>query len=473
LAIGAPNGEALVGTSLAEFADPADRARFAGWLTELAGREERVKRGRARFVRANGVPIEIAIVATPTIFDGEPAVQVAVHDVTAQGALEEQLRQAQKMEAVGQLAAGVAHDFNNILTAISGYTQLILDENALDDDLRKDVEEIQRAGTRAAGLTKQLLAVSRRQLVRAEVVDLNEVIAAAEQLLRRTIGAQVTLDVLPEGSACSVLADRGQLEQILMNLVLNARDAMPNGGVLRVETKTIVVGEQSDHPVAVSPGRYVALSVRDSGAGMTPETMRKIFEPFFTTKAVGDGTGLGLATVYGIVTGANGYVWAESAVGAGTAFTVLLPLVERPATIATKDTSPSLERGDAGCILLVEDEAPVRAAARRILEREGHRVHEAKNASDALMLWEESGSIFDCVVTDVVMPGLRGPELIERLRFDRPDVPVLFVSGYTDRALGRLDLEVPNTSFLEKPFEPKQLAAAVAKLLHERAAVPA
>jgi len=473
LAIGAPTGDALVGTSLAEIADPSDRPRFTRWLTELAGREERVKRGRERFVRANGAPIEIAIVATPTIFDGEPAVQVVVHDVTAQGTLEAQLRHAQKMEAVGQLAAGVAHDFNNILTAISGYTQLILDENSLDDDLRKDVEEIQRAGARAAGLTKQLLAVSRRQLVRAEVVDLNEVIAAAEQLLRRTIGAQITLDVVQGSSPCSVLADRGQLEQILMNLVLNARDAMPQGGLLHVETKTIEVAAQSNHPVPVSPGPYVSLSVRDTGAGMTPETLRRIFEPFFTTKSVGDGTGLGLATVYGIVTGAHGYVWADSAVGAGTTFTVLLPLVARQAALATKDIAPSFERGDAGCILLVEDEASVRAAARRILEREGNRVHEAKNASDALMLWEESGAIFDCVVTDVVMPGLRGPELVERLRLDRPDVPVLYVSGYTDRALGRLDLEVPHTSFLEKPFEPKQLAAAVAKLLRKRAAVPA
>jgi two-component system cell cycle sensor histidine kinase/response regulator CckA len=378
------------------------------------------------------------------------------------------------MEAVGQLAAGVAHDFNNILTAIAGYTQLILDEHALGDTVRKDVEEIQRAGTRAAGLTKQLLAVSRRQLVRAEVVDLNDVVATAEQLLRRTIGAQITLDVVPARSPCSVLADRGQLEQILMNLVLNARDAMPHGGLLQVETRTVRVGLQSNHPAAVTPGDYASLSVRDTGVGMTAETLRRVFEPFFTTKAVGDGTGLGLATVYGIVTGAYGYVWAESTLGAGATFTVLFPLVARASTsVAMKEHTPSIERGDVGCVLLVEDEAPVRAAARRILERAGHRVHEAKNASDALMLWEESGSVYDCVVTDVVMPGLRGPELVERLRIDRPDVPVLFVSGYTDRALGRLDLEVPNTSFLEKPFEPKQLAAAVAKLLNERAGLAA
>jgi len=473
-AIGAPDGESLVDTSLADLADPGDRARFTAWLTELAGREEKVKRGRQRFVRANGAPIEIAIVATPTIFGGEPAVQAVVHDVTAQGALEAQLRHAQKMEAVGQLAAGVAHDFNNILTAIAGYTQLILDEHSLGDAARKDVEEIQRAGTRAAVLTKQLLAVSRRQLVRAEVVDLNDVVATAEQLLRRTIGAQITLEVVPAGSPCSVLADRGQLEQILMNLVLNARDAMPHGGLLQVETRTVRVGLQSNHPAAVTPGDYASLSVRDTGVGMTAETLRRVFEPFFTTKAVGDGTGLGLATVYGIVTGAYGYVWAESTVGAGATFTVLLPLVARVSTsVAMKEHPPSIERGDVGCVLLVEDEAPVRAAARRILERAGHRVHEAKNASDALMLWEESGSVYDCVVTDVVMPGLRGPELVERLRIDRPDVPVLFVSGYTDRALGRLDLEVPNTSFLEKPFEPKQLAAAVAKLLNDREGVAA
>ncbi len=457
----------VLGIKLVDLIHSGDRSRAAVWIRALRNRRQRAVRGRERFRRLDGKMIEIEIAATRMTFRGVGAVQVVVHDVTTHAVLEEQLRHSQKMEAIGQLAAGVAHDFNNILTTISGYTQLILDDYTLDEPLQKDVEEIHRAGERASTLTKQLLAVSRRQLVLAEVIDLNEVITSAEHLFDRTIGAQITLDVALAAEPCHVFADRGQLEQVLMNLVLNARDAMPEGGLLQIETRVTNIDDAETH--VVESGEYVTLIVRDSGVGMSPETQRRIFDPFFTTKPVGDGTGLGLATMYGIVTGAHGHVSVTSTEGAGSEFTVLLPRVEPALEVRPVPETAATRQGDGARVLLIEDETSVRTAARRILERGGYRVAEARNGADALLLWHEEGETFDCIVTDVVLPGLRGPELVERFRADRPEIPVLFVSGYTDRALGRLDLEVPNTAFLQKPFEPRRLAAALSDLLHQSA----
>ncbi|HEX3866944.1 MAG TPA: PAS domain S-box protein, partial [Gemmatimonadaceae bacterium] len=457
--------EMALGSRLIDLIHSSDRPRVIAWIRALRNRRQRAVRARERFKRLDGRMIDIEIAATPMLFRGQAAVQVVVHDVTSHALLEEQLRHSQKMEAIGQLAAGVAHDFNNILTTIAGYSQLILDDYPLNEDLRKDVEEIQRAGERASTLTKQLLAVSRRQLVLAEVVDLNDVITSAEHLFNRTIGAQIALDVALAPDACPVFADRGQLEHVIMNLVLNARDAMPDGGLLQVETRAIVVAEDADANVGIEPGEYIALIVRDSGIGMSPETQQRIFDPFFTTKPVGDGSGLGLATMYGIVTGAHGRVSVRSTEGAGSEFTVLLPRVQSAPEARKGNADAPALRGDGARVLLIEDETAVRTAARRILERNGYEVLEARNGADALLLWHEDGPTFACVVSDVVLPGMRGPELVGRFRADRASLPVLFVSGYTDHTLGHLDLAVPNTAFLQKPFEPKQLATALSELL--------
>ncbi len=389
-----------------------------------------------------------------------------VHDITTRRQMELQLRQAQKMEAVGRLAGGIAHDFNNILTAITGYAGLLLEDLAGDDARRADVDEIRRAAERAAALTRQLLAFSRQQVLAPRVLDLNELVTNLDKMLRRLIGEDMELVTVPAPDLGAIRADPGQLEQVLVNLVVNARDAMPEGGRLTIETANVTLDEEYArlHAPAV-PGRYVLLAVSDTGMGMDPETRSHIFEPFYTTKEKGKGTGLGLATVYGIVKQSGGFVWVYSEPGQGATFKIYLPRVDEPAQplepLATATTSL---RGTE-TVLLVEDEVTVRAVAREMLERQGYTVLEATGAEAAMALAEAHRGPIHLLLTDVVMPGSSGRALADRLTALRPELRVLFMSGYTDEAVVRHGILERGVAYLQKPFAPEGLARRVREVI--------
>jgi len=374
--------------------------------------------------------------------------------------LEAELRQAQKLEAVGRLAGGVAHDFNNLLTAILGYSDLILQRMANSESpIRRDAEEIKSAAEKAEALTRHLLAFSRRRGIETQSVDLNEVVSDMDRLLRRLIGADVEFVTVLTPEPARVDGDRSQLEQVLVNFVVNARDAMPEGGKLVIETqKTELAG--SGGPRGLAPGRYVVLSVRDSGVGMDSATQARIFEPFFTTKEVGEGTGLGLSSVWGIVEQAGGRVLVESGLGAGTAFTIHLPESRRPSVVVSEPPPPVTSLRGSERVLLVEDEEMIRALCARTLAEHGYQVVEAPYASAALEHWHGDEERFDVLVSDVVMPGMSGIELGERVLADRPRTAVVLMSGYTDTvALDRL--EGAAVSFLEKPFTQTELLRTI------------
>jgi signal transduction histidine kinase/ActR/RegA family two-component response regulator len=377
-------------------------------------------------------------------------------DVTERRRLEEELRQSQKMEAVGRLAGGVAHDFNNLLTAITGYGELALEK--LDDGsaVREHVFEMKRAGERAAGLTRQLLAFSRRQVLQPEVVDVNKVVSELERMLGRLLGAQVELVTDLDPRLGSTKADPGQLEQVVMNLAINARDAMPGGGRLTIGTRNDASGD------------FVLLEVCDTGHGMEADTLEQAFEPFFTTKAPGEGTGLGLSTVYGIVKQTGGDVTAESQPGRGTKMCVSLPRVKASAGSEAEPFAAPAPAADS-TVLLVEDEEAVRRLVASMLTDAGYRVLVAENASAAIVLADAEEHI-DILLTDVVMPGLSGPDLASLLTELRPELRVLFVSGYTADGVASNGRMSPDTAFLQKPFTRAQLFAALGALHSEAGA---
>ncbi|MBP3954813.1 PAS domain S-box protein [Gemmata sp. G18] len=389
-------------------------------------------------------------------------------DLTARLLLEEQFRQAQKMEAFGQLAGGVAHDFNNLLTIINGYSDIVLGGLPPGDPNRGLVTEIHRAGERSAGLTRQLLAFSRKQVLAPKVLDLNAVVGDTASMLRRVIGEDVKLSTTTASGLWPVKADPGQVEQILLNLAVNARDAMPTGGKLTIETGNVELDETyaASHPDA-RPGPHVLLAVSDTGCGMTPEVRAKIFEPFFTTKGPGKGTGLGLATVYGIVKQSGGHVDVYSEVGVGTTFKVYLPRTE-PTGGGAKSHSAlrALPRGTE-TVLVVEDDAAVRALTRHILQSAGYAVLEAAGGDEALRVAADHAGRIDLLVTDVVMPGLGGRAAAERLAERHPGLRVLFVSGYTDDAVVRHGVLHESVNFLQKPFTPAALAWKVREVLDQ------
>ena len=384
---------------------------------------------------------------------------------------EERLHLSQRLEAVGQLAGGVAHDFNNLLTAITSYTQLLLDDAAPQDPRRDDLLEIKKAADRATSLTRQLLAFSRKQVLEPCVLDVNGVVADLEKMLRRLIGEHIALvtDCLPALSR--VRADRGQLEQVIVNLAVNARDAMPNGGTLKIATSNVELTPEHwlGHPdVEAKPGRYVLLAVSDTGVGMDRATQARIFEPFFTTKGPGRGTGLGLATVYGIVKQSGGYIWVNSEVGEGTTFRIYLPAVQKPAEAGDDAVKSSTTPAGTGTILLVEDEPAVRALARRVLEQSGYHVLEAADGIEAEQVAAQHSGALDLVLTDVVMPNLGGKALVERLRARHPALNVLFMSGYPEGEVDRRGLTGDDASYLEKPFSPQMLRDRVRLALSTR-----
>jgi PAS domain S-box-containing protein len=386
-------------------------------------------------------------------------------DITKTKELEEQLRQSQKLESVGLLAGGIAHDFNNMLTAINGYSELTLRRLDQDSPLRNNIEEIKKAGQRSAELTNQLLAFSRQQILRSVVLDINEVLTDTIKMLQRVIGEDVKLTTTLNPKVGRVKADPGQLTQVIMNLAINARDAMPQGGKLTIETSNIFLDPvYTRQHIGVLPGAYVLLAVTDTGSGMSPETKRHLFDPFFTTKKVGEGTGLGLATVYGIIKQFGGNIEVYSEQGFGTTVKVYLPRVSDAVTEKINPIAAEMPKGTER-ILLVEDEQLVRQLSREILEECGYTVHEAADGFEALEICEQNDCKFDLLMTDVVMPKMGGRELAEKLTARLPDLRILFTSGYTDDAVVRHGVIEVGTNFIQKPFTPGSLAKKVRELL--------
>ncbi|MFL5561822.1 MAG: ATP-binding protein [Gemmatimonadaceae bacterium] len=377
-------------------------------------------------------------------------------EVSERKNLEEQFRQAQKMEAVGRLAGGIAHDFNNLLTVMSSSSELLLLDLPKDDRRRSDVEEIRRAAQRAAALTRQLLAFSRKQILQPTMLDLNAIVSEMEKMLRRVLGEDVAMETELDPELGFVRADHGQVEQVLMNLVVNARDAMPRGGKIVLRTRNVAQPEGDP---------LVGLEVIDEGVGIAPDAMPHIFEPFYTTKEQGKGTGLGLSTVYGIVKQSGGDVEVETTLGRGTTFRILLPRYrEAPATRRASPAGVIASRSRA-TILLVEDEESVRALAMRILRREGYTVYVASNAAEAETVFASNGSEIALLVSDMVLPGTGGIDLAKRLRARRPALNVLLMSGYSDRDVGAFQNETDRVAFLQKPFTPDSLIGRVGELL--------
>jgi len=398
--------------------------------------------------------------------NGEPLRGVGIsQDVTERYTLEAQFQHAQKMEAIGRLAGGVAHDFNNLLTGILGYCELLLTDTAPDDPRREDIAEIQKAGTSAAGLTRQLLAFSRKQIIEPTLLDLNEVVAGLEAMVGRLIGEDVTIQLRLALEPALVKADRGQVEQVIVNLAVNARDAMPKGGTLTIETANVELDENyTKTHLSVKPGKYVRLTMSDTGTGMSPEVQARLFEPFFTTKEVGKGTGLGLATVHGVIARSGGSVNVYSELGTGTSFKVYLPRADARDQVV--DAAPPAVRTDAGTstILVVEDAEGLRELARRLLERQGYTVLIAANGDEALRLFEANPSI-DVLLTDVVMPGTSGPDLSRQLIKRRPALKVIYMSGYTDEAIVKHGVLNPGIALLNKPFTSEALGRKIREVL--------
>ena len=430
--------------------------------------------GESRHRRKDGTVFDVHVTSSTLVFAGRRASLAMAIDITEQKRaaaalekLEGQLRQSQKMEAIGQLAGGIAHDFNNLLGVVIGYSELVLRDLAPGTPAARRMKEIRSAGDRAAALTKQLLAFSRRQLLQPRVIDLNAVVTEAETMLARVISENVEIDTRLARGLQPVLADPGQIHQVLLNFAVNARDAMSGGGRLTLETRNVEIApEDADTHPDVPPGPYVLLLVADTGHGMPPEVLEHMFEPFFTTKGKGHGTGLGLATVYGVVAQSGGHLEVESEVGRGTTFKVYLPVAAGGAA-SPDPVAAAPPRAAAETVLLIEDAAPLREMVQEILESEGYSVLPAEDAEKALQLAGAHAGPIALAITDVVMPGMSGPEAASRLKAVRPTTRVLFMSGYTDEAIGTEGILDPQTHFLQKPFSADALLRKVREVLDQ------
>jgi PAS domain S-box-containing protein len=470
--LGYPNRESLLAVNAAEtYANPEDRIKWQSSM-DLEG----IVRNYEKQLRRLDAKIIWVEENTRAVCDADGRVvyyEGSFQDISERKKAEqemmvvqEQLRQSQKMEAIGRLAGGIAHDFNNLLTVIKGYSQLSLIELKENDPMRGSIEEIKRAADRAADLTRQLLAFSRRQILEVRVLDLNTVLRDLDKMLRRVIGEDIELVTLLAEDLGRVKTDFGQMQQVIMNLGVNARDAMPNGGKLTIETANVELDETyARSHVAVTPGRYAMLSVSDTGVGMTAEVKEQVFEPFFTTKEKGKGTGLGLSTVYGIVKQSGGNIWIYSEPGQGTTFKIYLPRVDEPLEeLKEKAEVKEIPRGSE-TILVVEDEEKVLKLTVQILRGQGYAVLEGPHGDDALLVCEQHEGPIHLMVTDVVMPNMSGHELAKRLKAFHPEMKVLYMSGYTDSAIVHHGVLVKGMNYIQKPFTIEGLARKVREVL--------
>jgi len=475
IALGNHRAEMITGYAQAELVGRA----FFSLLPEAGAREARARLSDVRvgvkvspffeveLIQKDGARVLLEVHVTSVLKDGQPVARLGVaRDITERRYLEDQLRQAQKMEGIGRLAAGVAHDFNNLLTAIGGRCYLVLNALTSENPIRREIEIIQDAAERAAKLTHQLLAFSRKQILDPCVLDLNATVTGIEPLLRRMIREDIEIATALDSAAGRVKADAGQIEQVLLNLAVNASDAMPNGGWLTLATGNVTLDEAYARTHAeVEPGPYVMLSVSDTGHGMTAEVQAHIFEPFFTTKEVGKGTGLGLATVYGIAKQSGGHITVHSEPGHGAAFKLYLPRVEEAPGTAEPARPTEITRRGSETVLLVEDDEPLRTLAREILSIQGYTVLDAISPSEALRLADVHPGPIHLLVTDVVMPQMNGRQVADHLLAARPGLKVLFMSGYTDAAIVEHGVLEPGTHFLQKPFTPDGLSRKVREAL--------
>jgi PAS domain S-box-containing protein len=456
--------EEIVGRALTDLVTPETRARF-GEMLQAARDGAALAPLEIALTAKNGrrVPLEVASWIQGA--DGpDPTIQAIGRDLTTRERYEDQLRQSQKMEAVGKLAAGIAHDFNNLLTAILGFADIAERPLPTDSASRPPLAQIRRSGQQAAALTRQLLAFARRQILQPVVLDLNGAISDLGTMLSRLLGEDITVCYSLAHDARRVRVDLAQIQQVIVNLAVNARDAMPRGGELRIETSNVAIGAHPQPAVSVPAGTYVALAVSDTGEGIADDVLGHIFEPFYTTKAMGQGTGLGLATVHGIIKQSGGDILVRTAPGRGTTFTIYLPATDAPLPIDDSVVLADARTAVPGSVLLIEDDDAVREFAREVLRSRGWRVVEAAGPVEALAICTEGDETFDVVVTDVVMPGLSGGELADRLEQLRPGIPVLFVSGYADvDVIGRGQLRA-GRQLLSKPFTGAELAYRVQEL---------
>lgn len=446
------------------FVNPEEQAR----LMSQFHRGARLDSTEVRWKRKDGSAIKVRLSGRAVAIAEQPerVLEVIAEDVTEQRVLEDQFRQAQKMEAVGRLAGGVAHDFNNLLMVISGYTEVLLESTARDNPRYPKIAAIQQASDRATTLTRQLLAFSRKQLLELKVVDVNAIVSDIERLLRPLIGENIELVTRLASDLGRTRADAGQIEQVIMNLVVNSKDAMPNGGKITILTGNVSLDDDLRREYSyIQPGPYVMLSITDTGHGMDKETQSRIFEPFFTTKEKGKGTGLGLSTVYGIIKQSGGYVFAESELGRGTTFRIYLPRVEDAAEPHSQARASQSALGGSETVLLVEDEESVRQLVRETLEAKGYKVLEAEHGQAALGIASAHQGPIHMLITDVVMPGMSGRELSKQLCAAHPQTRVLYLSGYTEDAIVHQGVLEPGTAFLQKPFTLQMLSRKVREVL--------
>jgi PAS domain S-box-containing protein len=460
----------LATRQISDFVVPIDRDIVRERVERVVGESTPVPTIELRIQRADRRILTVEATSMPLRINGFAAVQTILHDVSERHLLEEQFRQSQKMDAIGRLAGGVAHDFNNLLTVIQAHAEFALSATETEEDRRRDIEEIRKTANNAARLTRQLLTFSRKQSVIPSAIDLNEAITGMLAMLERLIGDNIEVVTVAGEHLAPIWADPSQIEQVLLNLAVNARDAMPEGGVLRFETANITVGEGyvGAAALAIPEGQYVMLAVQDTGVGMTEEIRSRVFEPFFTTKRPGQGTGLGLSTVYGIVKQSGGHIWVYSEPGMGTAFKVFFPLHYADSSTGHPVSAGGMvSEAPSAHLLVVEDDASVRTAVVRALRGAGYTVTEAKQAEEALAAIASEPGI-DLLITDMIMPGMPGTTLLAEARAHRPDLPAIVLSGYSEQPANELWHLPDRAVFVEKPVSPAALIRCVGKLLTAR-----
>ncbi len=468
--LGAENIEDILGKSVLDFIYPDDQAMVMQRMESSTVHRMSTAPAEERLLRLDGEILFVEVSSTPITYQGQKAVMAIVQDIRERKSLENQLRQAQKMEAVGRLAGGIAHDFNNLLTAITGYTGLIQYQLPKNSELQQDISEIQKAVKHAAGLTRQLLAFSRQQVLQPIVLDINNIVLETKKLLQRIIGEDIDLETILSKDSGHIKADPGQIEQVIINLAVNARDAMPLGGKLTIETKTVYLDKSyCKHHAEVTAGYYVRLAISDTGEGIPLDVLPHMFEPFFTTKKQGKGTGLGLATVHGIVKQSNGHIWVYSEPNQGTTFKIYFPIVNTENKSFSETIVEPIAQTGSEVILLVEDEELVRKLSKKTLQQFGYTVIEAVNGDQALNFLQNYTGTIDLLLADVIMPGtLNGKDLATAVQKIYPDIAVLFMSGYTDNVVLHHKILESGLHFIQKPFSPVSLSIKIRNVLDNR-----